>query len=358
MSDAAPQLIEAAATTGPRALTLWHFFGILAALTALHVGSSLARGSLVPSLNGVLLGPTLIAGLAWLLLGCVQAVRAGRLVQGGVPLGLLVGLVAFLASGWIGRVMLFPGASARLPDARAIGPEAEVVEYSTEDEVPLRGLLVRASTTEGAAASDGAAAPPPTLVIFHGNAEAAAHNVDLARVLARRGLHVFVAEYRGYGGCPGSPSEDGLLRDARAAIHAACARTGAAPGDVVLFGRSLGTGVASAMAAEGVGRAVVLLSPYTSILDIATDMVPRPLALLALRDTFDSRSRLLGAKQPVVVIHGTHDQVIPYAHGEALAAALGARANLITLEGCDHNDVFAREAERILDAVVSVARAR
>ncbi len=346
MSDAAP-LVETAAAA-PRALTLWHFFGLLGVLTALHVGASLARGTLVASLNGVLLGPTLLAAVTWLVLGCAQAVRAGRLLEGGVPLVLLCALVGVVATGFIGRFMVFPGDPTPLP--RGLGEGAEVVEYATEDGLTLRGLLARAAPP-----APGAPARP-TLVYFHGNAEAAIYNIDLARSLAARGLDVFVAEYRGYGGCPGSPSEAGLLLDARAAVAAACARTGAAPADVVLFGRSLGTGVAAALAAEGVGRAVVLLSPYTSILDVAADMVPRPLALLALRDTFDSRARLLRAAQPVLVIHGSRDQVIPYAHGRALAEALGPRATLLTLEGCDHNDVFAREATRILDAVVAAAR--
>lgn len=348
MSEPTRQLVETAAAAAPRGLTLWHFFGLLGVLTALHVGAGLARGSLVPSLNGVLLGPTLIAALVWLVLGCVQAVRAGDHLKGGVPLALLVGLVGFVASGVIGRFMIFPGDPTPLPRTGKLGADGEVVEYTTDDGVALRGLLVRAP---GAGARQ-------TLVYFHGNAESVVSNLDLAQAFAARGLDVFVAEYRGYGGCPGTPSEDGLLRDARAAVAAACARTGAAPASLVLFGRSLGTGVASAMAAEGVGRAVVLLSPYTSILDIACDLVPRPLALLALRDTFDSRARLARATQPVVVIHGTRDQVIPYAHGAALVEALGPRATLVRLDGCDHNDVFAREAPRIFDAVAAVTSGR
>lgn len=345
--DAAPPAREVAP---PRGVTLGSFFGLLAALTALHVGAGLARGSLVRSLSGVLLGPALLAALAWLTLGCVQTFRAGRQVEGAAPLVVLALLLGVIGSGWIGRRMIFPGSAAPLP--RDPGPGAEVVEYTTDDGVALRGALVRAQ------AAPVVSGTPTTLVYFHGNAEAAAHNLGLARALAERGVDVFVAEYRGYAGCPGSPSEAGLLRDGRAAVKAACARTGAAPSDVVLFGRSLGTGVAAALAAEGVGRAVVLLSPYTSILDVAADLVPRPLAALALRDTFDSRSRLSRAAQPVVVIHGARDRVIPFAHGAALAEALGPRATFLRLEGCDHDDVFDREGPRILDAVVAAASAR
>lgn len=317
------------------------FLALVAAFTGLQVVWGLARGTL--SVQGLILGPTLLAAVAWLLFGCAQALRAGRVAEGALPLVALFAVLGVLGSGWLARPMIFPGDAAALPAAGDAA--AEVVDYTTDDGVRLRGLLARGQG-EG---------PRATVVYFHGNAESAARNRDVAAGLAARGLDVFVAEYRGYGGCPGSPSEAGLLRDARAAVAAACERTGAAPGDVVLFGRSLGTGVAAALAAEGVGRAVVLLSPYTSILDLAADLVPRPLALLAVRDTFDSRARLLGATQPVTVLHGTRDQVIPFAHGEALVAALGPRARLVRLDGYDHNDVFAR-ASVIYDATVAAAR--
>ncbi|MCO5171300.1 MAG: alpha/beta hydrolase [Planctomycetes bacterium] len=319
------------------------FLALVAAFTGLQVLWGLARGAL--SLQGLLLGPTLLAAIAWLLLASGQALRAGRWTEGAAPLVALGLVVGVLGSGRLARPMIFPGDPTALPAPGPAGPGAEVVAYTSDDGVALRGLLVR-GRGEG---------PRATVVYFHGNAESAARNRDVAEGLAARGLDVFVAEYRGYGGCPGAPSEAGLLRDARAAVAAACERTGAAPGDVVLFGRSLGTGVASALAAEGTGRAVVLLSPYTSILDLAADLVPRPLALLAVRDTFDSRARLLRATQPVTVLHGTRDQVIPFAHGEALAAALGPRARLVPLTGYDHNDVFAR-ASLIHDEAVAAAR--
>lgn len=359
--------VQQVAQVGARGVTLWHFAGIVGALTGVHVVWGLLRGSLVLSPNGVLLGPMLLGAGAWLALGSAQALRAGRALEGALPLALLVALSGFLASGWLARRMIFPGDPTPLPRAGPVRPGVEVVEYDTDDGLTLRGLLVRAHGGPASPGGEAGATPPapdrpqeapsarPTLLYFHGNGEAAVANLDTAGLFAAQGLDVVVAEYRGYGGCPGSPSEEGLLRDARAAVALACARTGARPEDLVLFGRSLGSGVAAALAAEGVGRAVVLLSPYTSILDLAADLVPRPLARLALRDTFRSRERLLAATQPVVVLHGTRDPVIPFAHGEALAAALGQRATLVRLEGAGHNDVFAREAARIVEVTLKVA---
>lgn len=329
-----------------RPLTIRHFLGLLAALTGLNALLGLVRGTLVASINGLLLAPVVIAAALWFTAACALNLRAGRWVEGGLPLVLVVLLTGTLASGSFARRMIFPGSNVRLPATGPVDAAATVVEYTTDDGVALRGLFVRAD----------APAPRPALVYFHGNAESAANNEGFARALATRGVDVLLAEYRGYAGCAGAPSEDGLLRDARAAVREVSARTGVAPGDLVLFGRSLGTGVASAMAAEGVGRAVVLLSPYTAILDIASDMVPRPLALLAVRDPFDSRARLVGATQQVTIFHGTRDTVIPFRHGEALAAALGARARFVRLDGCEHNDVFDLAGGRILAETLAAAQ--
>lgn len=329
-------------------LRIRHFLGLLAGLTGLNALTGLARGTLTPSVNGLLLAPVVVAAAVWLLVVCALNVRAGRWVQGALPLAMIALLVGTLASGSFARRMIFPGNEQRLPATGPVDAVATVVEYATDDGVALRGLFVRAE----------APAPRPALVYFHGNAESAASNEGFARALAARGVDVLLAEYRGYAGCPGSPSEDGLLRDARAAVREVSARTGVLPRDLVLFGRSLGTGVAAALAAEGTGRAVVLLSPYTAILDIAAEMVPRPLALLAVRDPFDSRARLLAATQPVVIFHGPLDRVIPFRHGEALASALGPRARFLRLDGCDHNDVFALAGERILAETLAAAHAR
>jgi fermentation-respiration switch protein FrsA (DUF1100 family) len=252
------------------------------------------------------------------------------------------GAVAVLAavlvslSGCLSRAMIFPGCAEAFPaDGRLAAPPggvARVVSYTTADGLELRGALVTGPRTEGAP-------PRPVAVYFHGNGESAAQNVRLADAFARAGVDVLLAEYRGYGGGPGSPSEDGLLDDARAALACASRETGVAESDLLLVGRSLGTGVVAAMAAEDRGRAVLLLSPYTSILDLAAAMVSYPIAWLAVVDTFRSLDRLVASKQPIAIVHGTEDTMIPYAHARRLAEAIGPRATLWPV-GLGHNDLL------------------
>lgn len=269
--------------------------------------------------------------------------------------GLLLGpasAVAFALGGCgLARAVIFPGCPDPLPRAgAALGANVEVVEYTAEDGVPLRGALVRADRAPGAAAA-------PAAVLFHGNAESALSLVGFARALAAEGCDVFVAEYRGYGGCPGAPSEEGLVRDGRAALAAAERALRVPPREQLLIGRSLGTGVASLLAGEGLGRAVALLSPYVSIERLARELAPGWLVSLLLADPFESLEAL-GTREelPVLVIHGVEDEVIPFDHGRELAAALGARARLVPLAGVAHNDLFARAGEQVVAEVTSFAR--
>lgn len=312
-----------------------------ASLVAALVAVLLARAAreLAPALSGPLLGLSLVLFLAHLGALFAGPVRDSPRRGATVVVAAAGGLAALLLSGCLSRPMIFPGCDAALPPAGAPlpavrGGTSSVVTYVTQDGLELRGAFVR---------GPGDAASPDSRCVavhFHGNAESAAQNLDLAHELAERGVDVFLAEYRGYGGQPGSPSEAGLLEDARAAVATAARLAGVSEARVLLIGRSLGTGVVAAMLAEGRGRAGVLISPYTSILDLAAAMVSRPIAWVAVADTFRSLERLRTAPQPLVIYHGTHDTVIPYAHGQALAEALGPRARLVPVERRNHNDVL------------------
>ncbi|MGE0712199.1 MAG: alpha/beta hydrolase [Planctomycetota bacterium] len=268
-----------------------------------------------------------------LALACEAArhLQAGRPRASAVLAGLLVGLLAYLASGHLLRSMLFPGDQTPVPPADALRARGlERAEYTSEDGVPLVGVAARAPAGKRRAAA----------VYFHGNAESAAQNQDVARALAAAGVDVLVAEFRGYGGRPGAPSEVGLLRDGQAAVAWAAQAFGVEPGDLVLIGRSLGTGVAAGLAGRGLGRRVALLSPYVSVRAMTARMVPGFLAWLCVRDPFDSAGALAGSSQPVLVIHGRLDGVIPVTQGEALAEGLGpARCRLVLLDNAGHNDL-------------------
>lgn len=258
-------------------------------------------------------------------LGCGAAILA----SGALAAVMLTSLV---------RSMIFPAAQAPFPAPRA-GEAWSVVRYETQDGVRLAGAFFPAP-------SPGA----PVLLYFHGNAEAAAHNLPLAGELNSRGLGVLLAEYRGYGGLRGSPSEEGLYADGEAAL-AELGRLGVPPSRVVLVGRSLGSGVAVELATRHSVAAVVLVSAYTSLVDMGR-IVAGPLATLVVRDRFDSLSKVGRVAAPLVLLHGSRDDVVPAAMGRRLAAAR-PDARWVEVAGTGHNE-FPGLAALVADEVESV----
>lgn len=245
------------------------------------------------------------------------------------------------------RSMIFPASQVSFP-----GPhESEgrsVTRYDTVDGLRLAGAFFPPPSAER-----------PVVLYFHGNAEAAAQNLPLADELRARGLGVFLAEYRGYGGLEGAPSEKGLYADGAAALSE-LGRLGVPPARVVLVGRSLGSGVAVELATRHRVAAVVLVSAYTSIVDMGRT-VAGALSPLVIRDRFDSLSKIGRVYSPVALLHGTRDDVVPVAMGRRLAAARpGSR--WIEVPDATHNDfpglaeILAREIESVLAATPTGAR--
>ena len=182
------------------------------------------------------------------------------------------------------------------------------------------------------------AAPPrpghPTLVVFHGNVGNAGDRAPLLAPFAAAGYGVVMAEYRGYAGNPGRPSEAGILVDARAHLDWVAAIWGcAAP---ILCGESMGSGVAVRLASERPVTAVVLDAPYTSIADVAAAMYRWLPVRQLIRHPFDSLSCLPKVAVPLLVIHGEADDLIPVEHGRRVAAAAGGPVELVLLPGVGH----------------------
>ena len=254
--------------------------------------------------------------------------RSIRRVAGAPTIGFvaaLAGISALLAVMLTSlvRSMIFPASGASFPEPRD-GERWSVVRYETADGLRLAGAYFPPSSPER-----------PVVLYFHGNAEAAALNLPLAASLASRGLGVFLAEYRGYGGLDGSPSETGLYADGEAAL-AELERLGVPPGRVVFVGRSLGSGVAVELATRHRVAAVVLVSAYTSIVDMGR-LVAGPLAPLVVRDRFDSLAKIGRVTAPIVLLHGSRDDVVPVTMGRRLAAAR-PDARWVEVPGATHND--------------------
>ena len=193
------------------------------------------------------------------------------------------------------------------------------------------------------------------VVFFHGNGETIADSVWLGERLRARDLGFVAVEYRGYGSSPANgPCERGLYDDAEAVLRA-LARRGVGPGEVTLWGSSLGSGVAVEMAVRGWGERRILSSPFTSIVDVAQHLLPLLPMWLVITDRFDNLAKAPRVSQPTLIIHGDADRVVPYHLGLTLRQAIEG-AELVTVPGGGHNDLFARERERLIDAVVRHAK--
>jgi len=178
----------------------------------------------------------------------------------------------------------------------------------------------------------------PLILFFHGNAGTIENRAAMAKTYIDAGFGLLLLEYRGYGGNPGSPSEAGLYADGRAALAFAVAQ-GVAPGHIVLYAESLGTGVAVQMAVEQRVAALVLEAPYTSVADVAQNDFPLFPVQLLVRDRFDSMEKIGRVGVPLLMVHGERDQTIPVRFGRALFAAASEPKEAKWLPGAGHNDI-------------------
>ncbi|WP_244238247.1 alpha/beta hydrolase [Corallococcus terminator] len=186
-------------------------------------------------------------------------------------------------------------------------------------------------------------APPgaPTVLHFHGNGEQLLGQRGLGQLLGDAGVGFLAVEYPGYGASGGSPSEAGLYAAAEAALQF-LREQGVKPEQVVLSGRSLGTGVAVEMARRGYGARMVLVAPYTSMVAMGQRLLPFLPATLLVRDRFESLTKAPGITIPVLVIHGEQDEVVPVDMGRTLGQRF-PHATVVTVPRAGHNDVLEQD---------------
>lgn len=158
----------------------------------------------------------------------------------------------------------------------------------------------------------------PVIVYFHGNAGTLMRRADRFRQLTAGGAGLVAYHYRGYGGSGGRPSEAALAADAAAIFSATQARYRGRP--LVLFGESLGSGVATRLAGTAAAQALVLDSPFLSVLDRAQRSYPWLPVSLLLVDTFRSDRAIGAVRMPILILHGARDTVVPIGEGEQLFA--------------------------------------
>jgi len=230
-------------------------------------------------------------------------------------------------------LMYFPDTAHVLPAAAGL-PEAEEVPLTAADGARITAWHVPPS------------ADKPVILYFHGNGGALRFRVERFRKLIADGIGLVALEYRGYGGMAGSPSEDGLIADAQAAYGFAATRYPAS--QLVLWGESLGSGVAVAIAAERpVGR-VILEAPFSSAVAVGAQHYWYLAVSLLMKDQFRSDTRIRKVTAPVMIMHGVHDRVVPYAMGEQLFDLANQPKHFVRFLDGGHEDLDAHGA---LDAV-------
>jgi fermentation-respiration switch protein FrsA (DUF1100 family) len=228
-------------------------------------------------------------------------------------------LLVFLVQG---RLVYFPGPPpTSTPEAH--GLEYRELELATSDGVTVHGWYLPAENARGA------------LLFCHGNAGNIEHRLYPARVFHELGLAVLLFDYRGYGKSTGEPSEEGTYRDAEAAYDFLAAE-GFMPKGIVLYGESLGGGVAIELAGRRQVAGVAVESTFTSVTNLGAELYRwLPVRLLS-RFRYDNAAKVASLGVPLLVAHSPDDELIPYSHGEAVFAA-AAEPKIFLATGGGHN---------------------
>lgn len=233
----------------------------------------------------------------------------------------VIAVAAFIAQR---KLMYFPDRERLSPESYGlVGVEERVI--SSPEGAQLVTWFARAQPGQ------------PTILYFHGNAGNLGNRSERIRKYVARGLGMMMLSYRGYGGSTGTPSERNNFADARLAYEA-LRKEGVKPEDIILYGESLGTGVAVQLAAQVPVAGVVLDAPYTSIVEVAADAYPYLPVRWFLFDRYETMSYLKDVHVPILVIHGEDDRIIPVKMGRAVYAAANGPKEIVTFPGAGHSN--------------------
>jgi fermentation-respiration switch protein FrsA (DUF1100 family) len=163
------------------------------------------------------------------------------------------------------------------------------------------------------------------------------------------GWGVFMLAYRGYAGSTGRPTEAANVADADLA-YAALVQGGVAPASLILYGESLGTGVATRLATERRAAGLILDAPYTSIVDVAADAYPYLPVRYVLKDRYETATYIGKVHMPLLILHGERDRVIPVAMGRELFRLANEPKRFATFPNATHSDIYT-DGNQALDAV-------
>lgn len=238
-------------------------------------------------------------------------------------------LIVALAFAFQNRLVYLPNVVGRdiVSTPADIGLDFEEVWLDTADKERLHAWWVPHAASRG------------SVLFSHGNAGNISHRLDTIRAFHALGLDVFIYDYRGYGQSSGQPSESGTYHDIEAAWRWLVQARGLDPGRIVLFGRSLGSAVAAALAVDVEAGGLIMESPFISMPELGAELYPfLPVRWLA-RIRYDTLERIDRVGMPVLIIHARDDEIMPPGHAIRLYAAARSPKQMLELRG-DHNTAF------------------
>lgn len=262
---------------------------------------------------------------------------------------MLVGLAVVLVLGGAmwglqRRLIYFP--DQQVPPVAEVLPDGRDVTLVTGDGLALQAWIVAPDAPDRRIA----------VLVAPGNGGNRAYRVPLAQRLAAAGFTVLLLDYRGYGGNPGSPDEEGLARDARAAARFLTGQAGFPAHRLIYFGESLGGAVLTRLAVEQPPGGLLLRSPFVDLAAVGRHHYPVLPVRALLRDRFPVAEPIRRVTVPTTVVYGTADSIVPPAQSRAVATAAGGPVEVVAVRGADHNDPALLDGDPIVTAVVDLAQ--
>ncbi len=252
-----------------------------------------------------------------------------------VVAGLLLGFVSLRALEH--KLIYFPPRyPAGFPPPQTYQGEVEEVWLKTSDGVRINAFY-RANPASRQA-----------LLLLHGNAENIGYGLSQLRALAKVGVNILALDYRGYGRSEGTPSEAGVYRDADAAYDYLVKERNFRPDDIVIYGHSLGGAVGINLASRRPCGGLIVQSSFTNARAMTREIFALPLVGHLVKSRFDSEHKIHDVHAPILIVHGTRDDVVPFAMGEKLFDAAPEPKRFYQMEGAGHNDLVAAGGDGFL----------
>ena len=254
-----------------------------------------------------------------------------------------MGLLALAVNGLQKRLMYFPDTEYFTPARAGL---TGVTERWIETPDGARVLVWQAKAKPGR----------PTMLYFHGNAGSLETRIERIKKYMAQGLGVFMMTYRGFGGSTGSASEPANVADAKLAYDALVA-SGVPADDIIVYGESLGTGVAVQVAGARKVAGVVLDAPYTSMVDLAALHYPAIPGRWFMTDRYDTRQHIKAVTAPLLILHGEEDDIVPVSEGREVFGLANAPKEIKTFPGAGHADHYRYGSYDVLYAWIDRLRA-